>query len=245
MNWKKILFITFNVVLGVYVVVAMTMLNHPYEESICRDVHVNIEEGIVDGFLSPADVRQMLQADALNPVGQSMERIDLRKMEEYLQGKELIEAAQCYKGQDGVVCINIRQRIPVVRVMNSRGEDYCVDSHGKPMPRTDYTCNLILATGQISKAYAEKWLTPLANTVLEDPFWKHQVVQLNVLADGSVEIIPRVGGHIVYLGMPTGISNKLDRVLKFYRYGLTEAGWNKYSRISVEFDNQIVCKRKQ
>ena len=31
---------------------------------------------------------------------------------------------------------------------------------------------------------------------------------------------------------------------KFYQYGLSQAGWNKYSRISVEFDNQIICKRR-
>lgn len=30
---------------------------------------------------------------------------------------------------------------------------------------------------------------------------------------------------------------------KFYLYGLNKAGWNKYSYISVEFDNQIICKK--
>ncbi|MBF1500255.1 MAG: cell division protein FtsQ, partial [Prevotella pallens] len=26
--------------------------------------------------------------------------------------------------------------------------------------------------------------------------------------------------------------------------GLSQAGWNKYSYIDVEFDNQIICKRR-
>jgi cell division protein FtsQ len=30
---------------------------------------------------------------------------------------------------------------------------------------------------------------------------------------------------------------------KFYLYGLNKAGWNKYSYINVEFDNQIICKK--
>ena len=101
-----------------------------------------------------------------------------------------------------------------------------------------------MATGHASKQYAEKWLAPLANYVLTDTFWKNQIVQLNVLADGSVEIVPRVGDHIAYLGQPVDIDQKLDRLRKFYRYGLNKAGWNKYSRISVEFGNQIVCTRK-
>lgn len=30
-------------------------------------------------------------------------------------------------------------------------------------------------------------------------------------------------------------------MLKFYKYGLSKVGWNKYSYIDVELDNQIVC----
>ncbi|MBQ7509505.1 MAG: cell division protein FtsQ [Prevotella sp.] len=244
MNWKKSVFIVFNAVLGAYVVLAMTAFNKPDQKQICRDVVISIEEGVMDGFLTTSDVKHLMETDGISPVGQLMSRINLRTIEETLQAKELVEACECYKGQDGTVCINIRQRIPVIRVMNDKGEDFFVDTHGKPMPRTDYSCNLIVATGHASKQYAEKWLAPLANYVLTDTFWKNQIVQLNVLADGSVEIVPRVGDHIAYLGQPVDIDQKLDRLRKFYRYGLNKAGWNKYSRISVEFGNQIVCTRK-
>ena len=84
----------------------------------------------------------------------------------------------------------------------------------------------------------------MANLILKDEFWRSQVVQLNILRDGSVELVPRVGDHVAYLGQPTGLTRKLSRLRKFYLYGLSQAGWNKYSRISVEFDNQIICKRK-
>ena len=86
-------------------------------------------------------------------------------------------------------------------------------------------------------------LAPLAGVLLADKFWKNQVEQLNVLSDGSVELVPRVGDHIVYLGQPVRVAKKLERLRKFYRYGLAQTGWNKYSRISVEFDNQIICKK--
>lgn len=244
MNWKKIAFGTLNIVLGVYLVLAMTAFNKPDVGRVCRDIRISIEKNVVEGFLSEADIKFMLNHDAINPIGQSMEKINLRLIEEALQSKELIEDVQCYKGQNGLVCIDVRQRIPVLRIMNDKGEDFYVDNHGKPMPGTDYSCNLIIATGRINKLYAEKRLVPMANIILSNPFWKSQIVQLNVLADGSVEIVPRVGGHIAYIGQPDGVEKKLDRLQKFYRYGLMQAGWNKYSRVSVEFDNQIVCKRK-
>lgn len=244
MNWKKIAFIVFNLALGTYVVLAMTTFNKPDDSLVCKGVNISIEEETVSGFLTAQDVRHLLDADGISVQGQAMERVNLRAIEEALEKKELIEEAECYKGQDGLVYITIRQRIPVIRVMNDAGEDYCVDNHGKPLPHTDYACDLIVATGHISKAYAGKWLAPLANQIMATPFWNNQVVQLNVLDDGSVEMVPRVGAHIVHLGQPVDIDKKLERLRKFYLYGLNTAGWNRYWRISVEYDNQIVCKRK-
>ena len=81
--------------------------------------------------------------------------------------------------------------------------------------------------------------------LVKNEFWQNQIEQINVLPDGTLEIVPRVGEHIIYLGSPANMEKKLERLEKFYRYGLSEAGWNKYSYISVEFDNQIICKKKQ
>ena len=93
--------------------------------------------------------------------------------------------------------------------------------------------------------YAQTALKQFGLLLLDDPFWHSQIEQINVLPDGSVEMIPRVGDHIVYLGQPTHLKEKLTRLEKFYRYGLSKAGWNKYSYINIEFNNQIICKRRK
>ena len=85
----------------------------------------------------------------------------------------------------------------------------------------------------------------MGNMLMGDNFWQNQIEQINVLGDGTIEIVPRVGEHIIYLGRPVNVEKKLQRLEKFYRYGLSKAGWNKYSYISLEFDNQIICKKKQ
>ena len=41
------------------------------------------------------------------------------------------------------------------------------------------------------------------------------------------------------------VEKKLLRLEKFYKYGLSQVGWNKYSYINLEFDNQIICKKKK
>ena len=39
--------------------------------------------------------------------------------------------------------------------------------------------------------------------------------------------------------------NKLARLKEFYQKGLNQVGWNKYSRISLEFSNQIICTKRE
>jgi cell division protein FtsQ len=112
------------------------------------------------------------------------------------------------------------------------------------MPYTHYVNDIVVATGDITKKYAQKSLTKLGNFLVKNPLWRSQVEQVHVLPDGTIEIVPRVGDHIVYLGMPFDLEQKFKRLEKFYRYGLSEAGWNKYSYINLEFRNQIICKKR-
>jgi cell division protein FtsQ len=70
------------------------------------------------------------------------------------------------------------------------------------------------------------------------------VEQINVTASQELELVPRVGEHIIFLGKPGDYDQKFTRLEKFYKKALNEIGWNKYARISLEFDNQIICTKK-
>ncbi len=245
MKWKKILTVSINVVIVIYLLLAVTAFSKSADkERVCTDVEVTIDRGVIAGFLTPASVRQMLIEQKLSPIGRRMSDVNLRTIEERLQAQQLIDNAECYKTPSGKVCIRISERVPVIRVMASNGDDYYVDKEGKTLQNTGYTCNLIVATGCIDRNYAARVLAPIGRIVVADDFWRNQIVQINVLADSTVEMVPRVGNHILYLGRPVGVTKKLERLQKFYKYGLSQAGWNKYSRISVEYSNQIVCKKR-
>lgn len=65
-----------------------------------------------------------------------------------------------------------------------------------------------------------------------------------MLPDKNIELVPRVGDHLVYLGRLDNFEQKLKRLKVFYEKGLNQVGWNKYSRINVEFSNQIICTKR-
>jgi len=243
-NWKKTLLVLVDLVIAVYLVLAITAFNSPdVLYNVCSEVKIDIKEGVVKGFLNADEIKTQLVRANLYPLGDRMEDVDVRKIEDFLLKNPFVDDAQCYKTQTGRVFINLSQRLPVMRVKADNGDDYYVDTYGNIMPNTQYASNLVVATGHISRPYAKKELCRVGNFLIRNKLWFRQVQQFNVLTDGTLEMIPLVGDHVVYLGRPTGLTRKFQRLEKFYKYGLSQAGWNKYSYISVEFDNQIICKK--
>ncbi len=47
-------------------------------------------------------------------------------------------------------------------------------------------------------------------------FWDAQIEQINVLPGKNIELVPRVGDHLIYLGKLTDFEKKLKRVKAFY-----------------------------
>lgn len=243
-NWRKTIIVVFDIAIAAYLVLAVTAFNMPAEKAtVCLEVIIDVNGETVNGFLNSNEIKKMLDQKKLYPLAKQMADINARDIEETLRKSPFVDKAECYKTQSGHVCISLKQRMPIVHVMASNGDNYYVDMQGSVLPETRYASDLVVATGNITKKYAQKSLANVVTTIVRDQFWHNQTEQINVLADGSVEMVPRVGNHIVYLGAPVNIDKKLERLRKFYQYGLNQAGWNKYSYISVEFDNQIICKK--
>lgn len=243
-NWKKPLIILLDIAISVYLVLAITAFNKPDESNdVCDNVKIQFSESVVEGFLCEEEVKNILKHNGIYPLAQLMNNIDIRKIEETIEENPYIDNVECYKTQGGSVVITISQKMPVIRIMADNGDDYYVDDKGTILSSGRYTTNTIIASGHITKAYAKKQLREFANHIIKDEFWHNQIVQLNVLNDGNIEIVPRVGEHVIYLGKLNNYATKLERLEKFYKYGLSKAGWNKYSYINIEFDNQIICKK--
>lgn len=260
LNWKKTGIVVLDIILGAYIILAFTAFNKPDEDCrICTKVNINIQDESTNGFINAKEIKSRLEKAHIYPLSKKMTSVNARRIEETLKMSPFVKTAQCYKTQDGTVCINLTQRMPIVRIKSVNGDDYYVDDKNSIMPNSHYTSDLIIATGYISRAYAQSYMACLANALMEDEFWKNQIEQINVTPQRGIELVPRVGNHIVYIGelpkcndrkkrgeqIKSFTEKKLRRLEKFYKYGLSQAGWNKYSYINLEFDNQIICKKRK
>ncbi|MCC8036462.1 MAG: hypothetical protein LIO77_11180 [Rikenellaceae bacterium] len=82
-------------------------------------------------------------------------------------------------------------------------------------------------------------------------FWDSQIVQINVEAgpagrwkEPEIELIPRVGRHVIRLGNLDDTQEKLDKLMLFYNRALDYEGWEEYRTIDLRYKDQIVCRRR-
>lgn len=259
MTWKKVIITCLDALLAVYLVLAITSFNKP-DEGVgeCTKVTIDITDSNNAGFLSAAEVKNMLLKRDIYPLHKPMPEVNPRSIEESLKKSPFVNTAECYKTQQGQVAISVTQRMPIVRIKSQSGDDYYLDDQGGILPNSHYTSDLVIATGNINKWYARYYITPLSKTIMNSELWNNQIEQINILPDRGVELVPRMGNHVVYIGqlpqygrkpatekeIDEYVATKLSRLEKFYRYGLSQAGWNRYDYINIEFDNQIICKKR-
>lgn len=256
---KRFIIPILDIIIGIYVIFAMTSFNTPKETyPVCTQVNINIADESTFGFLNAEEIKKILQQKKLYPLNKPMASVSPRIIEETLRVSAFVNTAECYKTNDGHVQITITQRSPVLRIKNNRGEDYYIDEKGGVMPNSSYTSDLIIATGDIDRKFAQQYLVIVVNTIMADNLWRNQIEQINVLPDHGIEIIPRVGDHVVFMGylpesnsastrakaVSSYVTKQLGRLDKFYRYGLSKAGWNRYENIDLQFVNQIICRKK-
>lgn len=259
-NWSKILFIASDVILAVYLLFAFTTVSKKSSATtVCSKVDIRIADEMTNGFLDAATVKHNLQKAGCYPViNKPLTDVNTRSIEEALMLRTpFVKTAECYKTEGGNVYITVTQRMPVIRIKAENGDDYYVDDNDRVMKSSSYTSDLIIATGNINRQYATRYLSPLGKVIMGNELWKNLIEQVNILPDRSVEIVPRVGDHVVCLGplpaykgkngekeIQEFMERKMGRLVKFYKYGLNNVGWNKYSYIDIQFDNQIICRKR-
>ncbi len=258
-SWSKILLIASDVVIAAYLVLAFTSFDKKGSaRTVCSKVNIEIADNASGGFLDANIIKERLQKLGCYPIGMSLMDVNTREIEETLRKSPFVKTAECYKTEGGHVYISVTQRMPVIRIKADNGDDYYVDDNDCIMPRTNYTSDLIIASGCISRWYAINYISPLGKAIMQNDLWRNLIEQINILPNLGVELVPRIGDHIVYIGRLPDCKNreqheadingfidkKMTRLEKFYKYGLSQVGWNKYSYINIEFDNQIICKRR-
>ena len=233
-------------------VVLMSFITNKKQQVKCTSVKIIIPGA--DNFIEREEIDAILKQDQGTLVGRSLASININDIEKSLKANPYIAFAKVYTDMDGVIHINVKQRQPVLRVLNAGGQDYYIDSDGLKMPMSpNFTADVLVATGNILEGFGGKvdtLFTPLAadlyRTALfmkKDTLWDAQIEQIFVTDKFDIELIPRVGNQRIILGTADSLATKMKNLLAFYKQAMPLVGWNAYKTINLKYVNQIVCEK--
>src|SRR5580693_1537733 len=141
----------------------------------------------------------------------------------------------------------------MARIFTTTGRSFYIDSSGTQLPLaaklpiklpvfTSYPYKEIKNQGTDSALLTD--IKTVANFILNDSFWMAQIDQIDITSAGTFEMIPVVGNHVIEFGDGTDYKAKFERLFIFYKEVLTKTGFNKYSKINVQYRGQVIGTRK-
>jgi cell division protein FtsQ len=232
-----------SIVLFAYLVIILTFAAAKLGEVTCRGVRVTVNDAVRNAFVDEEEVLKMIRKGYGEILGEKIVTVNKDSIERVLAKNPMIKSVQVYYGLDGYFHVKIRQREPVLRVMASEG--YYVDRDGKVMPLSSkFTSRVIVATGNISKAFACEQLAPFVKRLTDHAFWNAFIEQVVVLPNDNVVLIPKVGDFKITLGPLEHHEERMEKLMIFLKRGITRGGWDTYKEINLKFDKQIVCVRR-
>jgi cell division protein FtsQ len=224
-------------------------------QKTCREVIVKLDK--VDGhqFLSRRDVTGYITNEGSDPVvGESFDKLDFRQLEQRLKRHGLVKNCQVSRDLMGNLIVSIEQPRPVARLVSLTGglqfvEGQYVSEEGRFFPISmNHTVRVPLVSGGYFSRHntltdtTSQGLVKLLNLIRNDPFWQAQVAEIEVSEQGAVTLWPVYGKHRMELGMPIHLDLKFKKLKLFYKSILSAKGWDRYSRVNVQYRNQIVCE---
>lgn len=229
------------------------------------DVSVKIDFREGNFFIDEDEVKEVVTDLGYQKDSTLMLNIDPTKIEHVLKNNAFIHDAQVYEELNGVLNIEVVVRQPVLRLYNLHGESAYIDDQGQFMPLSRvFTSRTPIVNGNLSIGFKDligEDIRQLVDSIehkdlfvihdlftivmkcREDEFWKAQFNQFYVNSSAEIEMIPRVGDHIVIVGNAHDIDKKLNKLALFYSKGLDKTGWNEYKTINLKYANQVVCTK--
>lgn len=241
------------------IIIPSFMSDRVYNE-LCREIKITIVDSSEYRFISSDRILSMIQDEEIEALGLGLETINLEGIEDLLSSVRELECAEVYTTADGVLHVDADQRDPVMRVITSYGNNYYIDKHGYVIPhRHIYTPRMIVVSGNIevpdSCIMGKSILTGDDNAMVKkafslvefinaDEFWKRMIEQVWINDRSEIELVPRMGDHIVKFGEADNYEWKFNVLGTFYRDVMPVAGWDKYRELDMRFKGQIVCRKK-
>lgn len=252
---------------GIAVIALLFVAQNTLKQLPLKTVSIQINVDGENSFLTEAELKTRLERKNLIYVNQQVKDVSMEKIESFIRGMEEVKKVAVYSSLDGILNIEVELRKPIARIFNSAGQNYFLDADGYTISSSsEHTARVLVVTGMIPDAPGQESVSEIINNdslktirklddvyrisnyVCNDPLMQSLIGQVHRESNGDFVLIPLVGGQKIIFGTAFSdeeVADKFEKLKIFYKEAIPYEGWNKYSEISLKYEKQIVCKKKE
>lgn len=254
-NIKKILVTTCWLLAGAGMLVLLGAAMNSKKLNRCNGFEIDIN-GSDKGqwFIDKHDIVKIITKNGTSDIkGAPLRSFDLRSLESAVKKDPWIRSAELFFDNNNILQVRIVEREPVARIFTAGGNSFYIDTACKKLPLSEkMSARVPVFTGfpseltKRSKADSA-FLCDIKNLSLyiqKDEFLDAQIAQTDINTSREFEMIPVVGNHTIEFGSAENYQNKFRRLKIFYKMVLAKTGVDAYTRIKLQFDNEVVGVKK-
>ena len=186
-------------------------------------------------FIDEKDIKEIVKKS--NPE-RRIGDINIPELEKKLNKLPAVDSANVFLNLNGNLHLDIKQRVPAFR-LNKNGNDFYVDEKGTEFPISkNYSFPCMLVTGDVDKSEYIK-LAELVDKIDRDEFSKKYFIGISKEKE-NYNLLTSQGNYKVEIGDLENINLKVKGFKTFVEKHLVYQEPEKYTKISVKYDNQIV-----
>jgi cell division protein FtsQ len=164
-----------------------------------------------------------------------------------------IRDAQLFFDNNEVLQVKIDERDPLARVFTLSGNSFYIDSNCVRLPLSEKISaklpvftNFPADNNRLNKADSAllQQVKQVGMYIKHEPFWMAQITQVDITPERKFEMIPMVGNHVIEFGDGTDFDKKFARLLQFYKLVLSKTGMDRYEKVNVQYDRQVIGVKK-
>jgi len=251
-SWKNKIIQALWLLLGVGVIVlfgaAMSQKNQKYYTTLKVEIE-GVDEQL---FIDETDVEEVINANNYLE-HKKIKDIDLRLLETALEKTPWVRNAELFFDNQQILQVKIEERQPIARVFTSQGSSFYVDSGAVRLPLsnkvtarvpmfTNFPSDNVLLSAPDSLLL--RGVVEFGKCIMADSFWRAQVAQMYINPDATFEMIPTIGNQVILFGNASDVSKKFKKLASFYKKAWLQSGMNTYTKLDLQYKNQIVASRK-
>ncbi|MBI9034048.1 MAG: hypothetical protein JEZ03_06235 [Bacteroidales bacterium] len=263
---KKLLNIVLWSLIGIAMIAVAIFVHRSYKHSVCSELVIEINHGDCEPLFGQPEIYDIVMQIEDSVVGNELGDIELAAIKDSILNYPYVKSVEVYTTIMGKLKIETWQREPILRVVNNLNNSFYIAQDGGIMPwQQGYPARLLVASGYISDKITRKVLNDpivlrnfsvndsltvlthlfdFTNYLIKDEFLKAQIEQVYVNNKSELELVPKVGKHLIIFGPPENIPEKFMKLKAFYKQSMNKAGWDTYETINLNFRDQVVCTKK-